>query len=253
MSSIEKLTQKKLKESMKQNTSIGVNKKIIIISIVIVLIILSIILYFFFKNANKNLNLGNNLSNKTLQEIEEYILNISSYEAEIEVNVESNKNKTKYILKQSYVSPNVEKQVVKAPSNIEGLETIYDGSKLTINNSKLNLTSIYENYQYLTDNFLWLNSFISDYQNAKSNGKSTKLYEENNQVIMEVALSSENPYVANKKLVIDRATGEIKKLIVQDKNQKSLVYILYTEIKINSLQKDEVLAFQLKDYSVAQY
>ena len=158
MEKIEEFIQKKLKKQ--QNNKL--NKKHFIWIIIIILIIVAIILYFFLKNDNKNSNLGNNLINKTLAEIEEYILNISSYEAEIEVQVESNKNQTKYVLKQSYISPNVEKQVVKEPSNIQGLETIYDGSKLTINNSKLNLTTIYENYEYLTDNFLWLNSFIGD-------------------------------------------------------------------------------------------
>ncbi len=228
------------------------NKKLILILVIAILLAVSIILYFFLKNTNKNLNLGNNLSNKTLEEIEEYILNISSYEAEIEVQVESNKNQTKYILKQSYVSPNIEKQVVKEPSNIQGLETIYDGAKLTIHNSKLNLTTVYENYQYLTDNFLWLNSFIEDYKNVKSSGKNTKLYEQNNQILMEVALDSKNPYVASKKLVIDKETGTIQKLIVQDKNQKKLVYILYKEIKIGSLKKEEVLAFRLRE-NIAQY
>lgn len=249
MEKIEEFIQKKLKKQ--QNNKL--NKKHFIWIIIIILIIVAIILYFFLKNDNKNSNLGNNLINKTLAEIEEYILNISSYEAEIEVQVESNKNQTKYVLKQSYISPNVEKQVVKEPSNIQGLETIYDGSKLTINNSKLNLTTIYENYEYLTDNFLWLNSFIEDYKNAKESGKTTDLYEENNQIIMEVKLSNENPYVSAKKLVIDKQTGNIQKLIVQDKNQKNLVYILYNEIKINSLKKEEVLAFRLQNYSIAQY
>ena len=140
------------------------NKKLILIItiIILILIVISTILYFFFKNANKNLNFGNNLSNKTLEEIEEYILNISSYDAEVEVQVESNKNETKYILHQSFASPNIEKQTVKEPSNIQGLETTYDGNKLTIHNSKLNLTTIYDNYKYLTDNFLWLNSFIEE-------------------------------------------------------------------------------------------
>ncbi len=224
-------------------------KKWAIILIVALIISILIILIFFLKNANKKSNFGNNLNNKTLAEIEEYILNISSYEAEISVEVQSNKNQTKYLLKQSYVSPNIEKQVVKEPSNIEGLETIYDGNKLTINNSKLSLTTIYENYEYLTDNFLWLNSFIEDYQNSLQKN----IYEENNKVIMEVKLKSQNPYVSSKKLVINKQTGNIEKLIVQDKNQKNLVYILYNEIKINSLKKEEILAFRLQDYSIAQY
>ncbi len=253
MKPIENFTQKKLKKQSSSNQNIKHNKNLLLLIIIIILVILAIILYFFFKNPNKNLNSGNNLSNKTLEEIEEYILNISSYEAKIEVQVESNKNQTKYILQQSYVSPNIEKQVVIEPSNIQGLKTVYDGSKLTINNSKLNLTTIYENYEYLTDNFLWLNSFIADYKDAKSSGKGSKLYEENNQIIMEVTLASQNSYVSNKRLMIDRTTGKIQKLIVQDKNQKNLVYIVYNEIKINSLKKEEVLAFHLQDYSVAQY
>ena len=229
------------------------NKKVIIITSVAILIIIAIIFAFFMKNSNKNLNIGNNLNNKTLQEVEEYILNISSYETEVEVSIESNKNKTKYLLAQKYVSPNIEKQIVKEPSNIQGLETIYDGSKLTIHNSKLNLTTIYENYPYLTDNYVWLHSFIEDYRNAKSSGEKTKLYEENNQIIMEVELSQRTPYVASKKLVIDRITGNIQKLIVQDKNQKNLVYILYNEIKMNSLKKEEVLAFCLEGEHIVQY
>lgn len=240
-----------------KNTIKGNGKKIqskwLILGIVIVLIFIIAIFYFFFKNTNKNLNLGNNLNNKTLEEIEEYILNISSYEAKVTVETQSNKNQTKYVLKQSYVSPNIEKQIVEEPSNIKGLEITYDGTQLSLYNSKLNLKTVYENYNYLTDNFLWLNSFIQDYQSAKSNGTNTKLYEENNQIIMEVKVASENPYVASKRLIIDKNTGTISKLIVQDKNQKNLVYILYNEIKINGLKKEEVLAFRLQDLHVAQY
>lgn len=226
------------------------NKVILKITIAIVVIaIIAVIIYFFSRNVNKNLKMGNNLSNKTNQEIEEYILNISSYEAEIEVEVETNKNKTKYKIKQSYVAPNIEKQTILEPSNISGLETAYDGNTLKINNTKLNLSTVYQNYQYMTENFLWLNSFIEDYKNSSNK----KFYEENNMIIMEVILQSNNQYVSSKKLFIDKTTGKITKMIVQDKNQKNLVYILYNEIKINSLKMEEVLAFRLNDSYVAQY
>lgn len=228
------------------------NKKIIIISIIIAIII-AIFVYVFYKNANKNLNIGNNLSNKTNQEIEEYILNISSYQAEINIEIESNKSNTKYKIKQSYSSPNIAKQVVIEPSNISGLETIYDGNTLTINNTKLNLNTVYQNYPYITDNFLWLNSFIEDYRAAKNSGINTKMYEENDMTVMEVALSQENPYVSLKKLFIDKKTGKISRLVVQDKNQKNIVYILYNEIKINSIKQQEVLAFKLNNISMKQY
>ena len=226
------------------------NKMILKITIAIIVIaIIAVIIYFFSRNVNKNLKMGNNLSNKTNQEIEEYILNISSYEAEIEVEVETNKNKTKYKIKQSYVAPNIEKQTILEPSNISGLETAYDGNTLKINNTKLNLSTVYQNYQYMTENFLWLNSFIEDYKNSSNK----KFYEENDMIIMEVILQSNNQYVSSKKLFIDKTTGKITKMIVQDKNQKNLVYILYNEIKINSLKMEEVLAFRLNDSYVAQY
>ena len=226
------------------------NKMILKITIAILAIaIIAIIIYFFSRNANKNSRNGNNLSNKTNQEIEEYILNISSYEAEINVEVETNKNKTKYKIKQSYVAPNIEKQTILEPSNISGLETVYNGYTLKINNTKLNLSTVYQNYQYMTENFLWLNSFIEEYKNSRNK----KIYEENNMVIMEVSIQNNNQYVSSKKLFIDKITGKITKMIVQDKNQKNLVYILYNEIKINSLKKEEVLAFRLNDFSVAQY
>ncbi len=225
------------------------NKKLIIILGIILIISLIILIYFFSKNTNKNLNFGNNLSNKTNQEIEEYILNISSYEADIEVEIQSNKNTTRYKLKQSYVSPNIEKQIVEEPSNIEGLQTTYDGNKLTITNTKLNLSTVYENYPYITDNYLWLNSFIEDYKNSQDR----KLYEEGNQLLMEVTLKADNPYISSKKLFINKDESKITKLVVQDKNQKNLVYILYNEIKINSLKKEEVLAFKLKEITAKQY
>lgn len=244
-----KLLLKKSREQFKTQKGEGKIKlpnKIFIIIAFAVIIAICVLIYFFSKNGNKNLNFGNNLSNKSNQEIEEYILNISSYEADIIMTVESNKNTTQYKLKQSYSSPNLEKQVVEEPSNIQGLETIYDGIKLTVKNTKLNLTKIYENYPYLTNNYLWLNSFIEDYKTAKKAGKNYQIYEENNKIIMKVNLDNNNPYVSYKKLFIDKQNSKIEKLVVQDKNQKNLVYILYNEIKINSLGKEEVLAFKLR-------
>lgn len=250
------MTNKQIKKIQMKNNGVKQNlltKKGLIILGVIILAIVLIFVCFFYKNVNKNLNFGNNLSNKTNQEIEEYILNISSYEANCTVTVESNKNKTQYKIKQSYSSPNLEKQVVEEPSNIAGLETTFDGNKLTIRNTKLDLTTVYESYPYITNNYLWLNSFIQDYGAAKSLGTNYRLYEENNHIVMEVVMESDNPYISTKKLFIDKQNNKIARLVVQDKNKKNSVYILYNEIKINSLKKEEVLAFRLKEVSSRQY
>lgn len=129
------------------------NKKFIIL---ISLMIIVIIVFFFIKNNYKKINIGNNITSKSIEQVEEYILNISSYKAKIELEVRSNKNENKYVLMQKYKSPNISKQEVIEPENIKGLETIYDGASLTINNTNLGLSSIYENYQYMVDNCLWI-------------------------------------------------------------------------------------------------
>ena len=97
------------------------------------------IFYIFFKEKTaKNLKIGNNSSS---QEIVDYILNISSYEATINVDVTSNKNTNKYILKQQYISPDVATQEVLEPSNISGIKIIKKGNDLKLENTSLKTLS----------------------------------------------------------------------------------------------------------------
>lgn len=213
-----------------------VNKKsLIIITLILMFVILTI--YFFInknnKIFNKNSNMGNNITSKSIQEIEQYILNISSYEAKLDVTVQSNKNTNKYILKQKYSDSGMEEQIVLEPSNIDGLTITYENDKLTINNTKLNLQTVYDNYEYITDNNLWLNSFIKDYR--EENSKS--ISEDSENIIMTVNIEESNNYGNVKMLYINKNTGNPEKLLIQDKNQKNVVYILYNEIRINNLDK----------------
>lgn len=217
-------------------------KKIVISVSIIVIVIISVLVFCFFnKNNYKTVEFGNN-SIKSAENIKEYILNISSYEANISLEIVSNKNTNKYKIKQRYVSPNIFKQEVLEPTAIQGLTTIYDGNKLTINNTKLALNKIYENYQYISNNSLCLSSFIEKYKSS-----SNKKCEENDDtIIMELKVDEANKYVAYEKLYISKKTLKPIKMEIQDINKKMLVYILYDEIKINSVNKEEVLAFKLK-------
>lgn len=213
------------------------NKKSLIIIITLILIAVILTIYFFInknnKLFNKNSNIGNNITSKSIQEIEQYILNISSYEAKLDVTVQSNKNTNKYILKQKYNSSGMEEQVVLEPSNIEGLTILYENGKVTINNTKLNLQTVYDNYEYIADNNLWLNSFIKDYKE----GSNKSISEDSNNIIMTVDISESNNYGNVKMLYINKNTGNPEKMLIQDKNQKNMVYILYNEIRINDLSK----------------
>ncbi len=146
-------------------------KNKVVILILIIIIFLAIFLIIFSKNNYKNLKTGNNITNKSKEEIEQYILNISSYEAKVSVTIESNKNTNSYVLIQKYVAPNKSSQTVLEPANIEGMQLYYDGSSLTITNTRLNLSKVYENYNYLSNNYLCLETFIEEYKTGSEQDK----------------------------------------------------------------------------------
>lgn len=215
------------------------NKKKLIIFIIILILIIGIIIYFC-KNTAKTFKIGNNMSS---QEIVDYILNINSYEAKVTVDVKSNKNSNKYVIKQQYVNPDVLTQEVLEPSNITGVKMIKNEQGLKLENTNLNLSTIFENYNFITDNCLDLNAFIDDYKNSSE----SKFEEKDNQLIMKTKSKNDNKYKQYKKLYIDKSTHNPIKMEIDDYNQNTLVYISYNEVKINSIDKKDVLAFKLYD------
>ena len=199
-------------------------KKYWLILLIVVIVIGGII---FYKNRVKDSKSGNN---KTSQEIVDYILNISSYEVQVTVNVTSNKNSNKYILKQTYQSPNISMQEVIEPSNIAGVRIENDGTNLKLENSQLNLSTILENYNYLGDNCLDLYSFIEDYKQDEK-----AIFEENDtEITMKAGSNIENIYVQEKVLHIDKKTMNPTQMEIKDNQQKTTIYILYNEVKVNS-------------------
>ena len=202
------------------------NKILILASIFIAIII--VILIVFFKNETKIFKNGNNMSS---QEIVDYFLNISSYKATITVEVHSNKNFNKYIIKQEYINSKYSMQEVVEPSNIQGVKITKDDSGLKIENTNLNLSTIFENYEYIADNCLDLSSFIHNYtSNNKSNYK-----EENGQIIMTTQNINDNKYTKYQTLYIDKNTKKPTKLEIKDYNQNATINIIYNEVEINSL------------------
>ena len=186
--------------------------------IILLIIVLGISGIFFYKNRVKNSKIGNN---KTSQEIVDYILNISSYEVNVTVNVTSNKNSNKYILKQTYQSPNKSTQEVMEPSNIAGVRIENDETSTKIENSQLDLSTILENYNYLGDNCLDLYSFIEEYKKDEK----AQFEETDSEIVMKTN---------NKTLKVDKKTYNPTQMEIKDNKQKTTIYILYNEVKVNS-------------------
>ena len=197
--------------------------KILKIIMIIISIMAIFFITFFFITKSKKIKIGNNSSS---QEIIENILNISSYEGIIEVEVNSNKNVNKYIIKQTYIAPNISEQEILEPENIKGIKITKTESEIKVENTNLNMTKIYSNYPYMADNCMDLNTFIEHY---KKNGKQ-EYEEKDSEIILEVEFE-ENPYTKYRTLYISKETGKPTKMEIKDNSKKTLIYILYKEVK----------------------
>lgn len=201
--------------------------------ILIICILISFILMFLIQIAYKRIKIGNNID-RSKEDLIEYILNISSYEANLEVIVNSNKTTNKYELQQYYMEPNFFKQIVKYPENIKKLETVYDGKVLAIKNTNLEISKIYKNFEYINTNKLWLNSFIESCKENKY------IIEENNN---EVIVKNNQNWV----LCINKETKLPISLKINDNNNNTKIYIQYKEIKVNSIKDSNIFAFITED------
>ena len=194
--------------------------------IAIILIAMILFFVFFYINKSKKIKNGNNTSS---QEIIENILNISSYETVIEAEINSNKNTNKYIIKQKYIAPDVSEQEILEPENIKGIKIIKKGNELKLTNTKLNISKIYNNYQYMTDNCMDLNTFINDYKINKKKENEEK----NNEILLHIE-NQNMQYTRYRTLYISKETGKPTKMEIKDNSKKTIIYILYREVKFKN-------------------
>lgn len=200
------------------------SKKLIII-LIIAFVIISISIFLILNY--KKLKVGNTIVNQSEENIINSILNIKAYSAKLDVTIETNKNKNKYVISQKIENGEATQEVLE-PENIAGVITKYDGKDLKVINNKLNLETTFQNYQYIVENRLWLDSFIKEYKESENK----KVNSNGKEIILEVK-NSGNVYNTLKKLYIDKQTGKPIKMEVEDINKKMLVYILYTEMTIS--------------------
>ena len=188
-------------------------------------ILVILMMIFFFKNPYKKQKNGNN--HISVEEQEQYIFNIRSYEAIAEVTIQSNKNVNQYLLKQT-VKPQESKQEVLEPQNIQGVEMKYQNGSLIIQHTKFHLQKIYQEYPYLSKNALFLTDFISKFQEAQKNHKTQK--QETEDEIIYTISSTEGK---QETLYVNKKENQPSKIIIKDQQQKEKIYISYKEINID--------------------
>ena len=188
-------------------------KKKYIMFFVIILLIIFIICYY-----NTSI-FGNNIIIKNENKIVDYILNnVNEYEAEIEVTIQSNKTTNTYKMKQ-IVSKNYSSLEVLSTGKINGLKIEFLEGRLKIHNTELKVDKIYENYNPLMNNTLFLDTFINKFKESNNT-----TYTEKDNIVFEVTRLG--------KLYVDMKTAKPVKLEIKDNTKKTNICIKYNSIEI---------------------
>ena len=110
------------------------------------------------------------------------------------------------------------------------MEFIYQNGSLEIKNTEISASKIYQNYPYITNNYLFITDFFDKYRN--SNQKEIK--EQNDKIIMQCENTEKtNKYNTKQILTINKDELKPEKLEIIDVNNNCRVYILYNEIEFN--------------------
>ncbi len=207
---------------MKKNKKIKVTYIIIISAVILIGILVNLEIL-----SIRTIKIGNN---KSSQEILNDIVNISSYEMISEIVIEAGKTKNQYIVNQKYISPDEVTQEVIEPENISGVRTIKSGNTLIVENTILGISKIFENYEYISNNVLDLVYFIEQYKDIKSN-----IFTENEkEIIVEIDTKINGDDICQR-LYIDKNTQLPSKMEINNTSKNTNIYILYKEVKLNSL------------------
>lgn len=195
----------------------------IIVGAILILIVLIGSIKKYTEDSNILKNKGNNINTS---KIEESLQEIKGYRLIAKIKITSNKNENEYEVIQEYHEPNMYKTEVISPEKLNGLITSYDGKNLTIQNTKLNVQNIIEEYEPIVNNNLYFNTFIEDYLS----GFETSKEENEKEIVLSTNIKNSYRYANFKKLHIDKETKLPTKMEVQDNNQNTKIYIEYSEI-----------------------
>lgn len=191
------------------------------------ILIIMIILIFFISIYYKNKITGNNINIKNNEDIIAYVKDIKNYKASLDVTIYSNKNETKYKIYQE-VKNDKSIQIVKEPKEIENLTIEKENNQVRIKNTNLKLEKIYTDYSEYLSNLLCLDSIVKQIKN-----ENIKVKEEGNTVVLQLENYEKNTYGKYIEIYFNKETKKIEKIEIKDKNQKTRICILYTDIEIN--------------------
>lgn len=192
-----------------------------------IIILMIFIIFLCFFNYKKIFS-GNTINIKNKEKNIENILNGNlEYKCDTQVTIYSNKTKNIYSIVQEETKEKSYQEVTNK-CDIEGIRILYTDNVLKVENSRLNLEKIYENFEPIMNDYLFLSSFSNDY--LESNDKS--IDEENDEIIIKVKIENSNKYIKYKELYVDKKTGNPLKMIIKDSDKQVRVCIEYINMNV---------------------
>ena len=108
---------------------------------------------------------------------------------------------------------------------MRGIKIIAKENEIKLENPKIEINKTYKDNKY-EDNYINLYTFIKKYK-ENENAKSKEI---NNQIVL--SMEEDNKYCKYVSLYIDKSTEKPIKLEIKNDNKKTLIYILYKEVKL---------------------
>ena len=186
---------------------------------VLICITIFFVFYYIF------LKLGNNKISQS-ERIDDILEKYLNYEADVVINISSNKTENTYKMKQ-VVTKEYSKIVLEEPKNISGMIIENTKDSIKIINSVLNVEKCYEKQEEFLNNFLFLNIFVNEFKENESN-----VEENEDEIKVKIRTENNNTYVKNKELIIDKKTYKPKELIIRDNTNQERIRIIYNDVRI---------------------
>ena len=184
----------------------------------LIFFVIILLLVFIFLYYNTSI-FGNTIIIKDENKVAKACLDsLYNYEAEIEVTIKSNKTTNVYDMKQKVQGGYSYFEVIST-GKINGLKVEFENKNLKITNTELKLNKIYDNYEGIMKNSLFLNNFVDEYKSTNST-----TYKENDKIIFETGDKS-------KKLFVSSKTLKPEKLEIKDNTKNTAICIVYKRIE----------------------
>lgn len=177
-------------------------------------------------------------NNEDYVSIQDMLINMDSYSANVNVTYYSNKGENSYSISQD--AKNDGKYYIKtnAPEHLKGNILLYDGKLLWQYNPSLDKKISIGEKDKMARKELCIFSFLENHLKSKDIALETSNIDDNIYTILEAKIPGDDKYFSTEKLYINNKTKAPEKLIIYDKEGKERVIAQYDSFVYNPKLED---------------